>query len=209
MTDRAAESVNSEKSEVGRQGILNAAALLFRQHGYSGVSLRAVAQGAGIKAGSIYYHFASKDEIVTEILNAGILAVHTEVIAAVDALPDTAPAATVIHAALRGHLRSLLEHGDYTSANVRIFGQVPEAVRDANLSARRSYETYLDGLLSALQAEGGLRGDIQISRIRLMLIGALNATLEWFDPAKGGVDALADDYADILLNGLLAQNGAR
>lgn len=205
MTDRTA---TSEKSEVGRQGILNAAALLFRQHGYSGVSLRAVAQGAGIKAGSIYYHFASKDEIVTEILNAGILAVHTEVIAAVDALPADAPAATVIHAAVRGHLRSLLEHGDYTSANVRIFGQVPEAVRDANLVARRSYETYLDGLLTDLQADGGLRKGIPISRFRLMLIGALNATLEWFDPAKGGVDALADDYADILLNGLLAQNGA-
>ena len=205
MTDRTA---TSEKSEVGRQGILNAAALLFRQHGYSGVSLRAVAQGAGIKAGSIYYHFASKDEIVTEILNAGILAVHTEVIAAVDALPADAPAATVIHAAVHGHLRSLLEHGDYTSANVRIFGQVPEAVRDANLVARRSYETYLDGLLTDLQADGGLRKDIPISRFRLMLIGALNATLEWFDPAKGGVDALADDYADILLNGLLAQNGA-
>lgn len=205
----ANRTASSEKSEVGRQGILNAAAMLFRQHGYSGVSLRAVAEGAGIKAGSIYYHFGSKDEIVTEILNAGIHAVHTEVIAAVDALPADAPASTVIHAAVRGHLRSLLEHGDYTSANVRIFGQVPEAVRDANLSARRSYETYLDGLLTNLQADGGLRKDIPISRFRLMLIGALNATLEWFDPAKGGVDALADDYADILLNGLLARNGAK
>ena len=212
MSDHATKTTNTEKSEVGRQGILNAAALLFRQHGYSGVSLRAIAQGAGIKAGSIYYHFASKDEIVTEILNAGILAVHTKVVAAVDALPDGAPAATVIHAAVRGHLRTLLEHGDYTSANVRIFGQVPPAVRDANLSARRDYETYLDTLLANLQAGGGLRRDVNISRFRLMLIGALNATLEWFDPAKGGVDALADDYADILLNGLLnsplAQNGA-
>ena len=36
-----------------------------------------------------------------------------------------------------------------------------------------------------------------------MLIGALNATLEWFDPSRGGVDALASAYADVFLNGML------
>ena len=198
---------NTEKPEVGRAGILNAAASLFRQHGYGAVSLRAIAQAAGIKAGSIYYHFASKDVIVTEILNAGILAVHTEVVAAVDAVPVGAPADAIIRATLRGHLRTLLEHGDYTSANVRIFGQVPPAVRDANLSARRDYEKYLDGLLSDLQARGAIRSDVNIGRFRLMLIGALNATLEWFDPAKGSAEKLADDYADTFLYGILTQTG--
>ena len=82
----SAALTNTIKSEVGREGILDAAASLFRQRGYGAVSLRSIAQAAGIKAGSIYYHFASKDEIVTEILNAGILAVHAEVVAAVDAV---------------------------------------------------------------------------------------------------------------------------
>lgn len=199
---------HKDKIEVGRTGILNAAASMFRQHGYGGVSLRAIADAAGIKAGSIYYHFASKDEIVIEVLNAGILAVHTEVCAAVDILPAGASADAIIRAALRGHLRTLLEHGDYTSANVRIFGQVPPAVRDANLSARRAYEKHLDDLLLDLQAGGAIRSDVNISRFRLMLIGALNATLEWFDPSRGGIEALADDYADTFLNGILTQTGA-
>jgi len=198
---------HKDRIEVGRTGVLNAAAALFRQYGYGGVSLRAIANAAGIKAGSIYYHFASKDEIVIEILNAGILAVHTEVCAAVGALPTEASADAIIRAALRGHLRTLLEHGDYTSANVRIFGQVPPAVRDANLSARRAYEKYLDDLLLDLQADGAIRSDINISRFRLMLIGALNATLEWFDPQQGGAEALADNYADYFLNGILNQTG--
>ena len=198
---------NAIKSEVGREGILDAAASLFRQRGYGAVSLRSIAQAAGIKAGSIYYHFASKDEIVTEILNVGILAVHAEVVAAVDALPAWASADVIFRAALRGHLRTLLEHGDYTSANVRIFGQVPPAVRDANLSVRRDYEKYLDVLLSKLQADGVIRSDVNIGRFRLMLIGALNATLEWFDPAKGSAEELADDYADAFLYGILNQTG--
>jgi len=196
---------NTIKSEVGREGILDAAASLFRQRGYGAVSLRSIAQATGIKAGSIYYHFGSKDEIVTEILNAGIVAVHTEVIAAVNAVPAWASADVIIRAALRGHLRTLLEHGDYTSANVRIFGQVPPAVRDANLSVRRDYEKYLDLLLLKFQADGAIRSDVNISRFRLMLIGALNATLEWFDPAKGSAEELADDYANAFLYGILNQ----
>ena len=160
-----------------------------------------------MKAGSIYYHFASKDAIVTEILDAGIQAVHTEVRASIEALPADASAETILRTALRGHLRTLLEHGDYTSANVRIFGQVPPAVRDANLAVRRDYEKYLDDLLSNLQASGAIRPDVNIGRFRLMLIGALNATLEWFDPTKGDAEALADDYADTFLIGILNQTG--
>lgn len=196
-----------KKPEVGRAGILNAAAEQFRQRGYGAVSLRTIAEVAGIKAGSIYYHFASKDAIVAEILDAGILAVHTEVRASVEALPADASAETILRTVLRGHLCTLLEHGDYTSANVRIFGQVPPAVRDANLAVRRDYEKYLDSLLSDLQTKGAIRNDVNIGRFRLMLIGALNATLEWFDPLKGGAEALADDYADTFLHGILNQTG--
>jgi len=198
---------NTEKREVGRAGILKAAASLFRQYGYGAVSLRAIAEAAGIKAGSIYYHFDSKDAIVTEILDAGIVAVHEEARAAVLALPDDAAPEVIFRAAIRGHLRALLEHGDYTSANVRIFGQVPAAVRDANLPVRKAYEKYLDDLLSGLQASGAIREDVNLSRLRLLLIGALNATLEWFDPKQGGAEALADDYTEIFLNGIFNKTG--
>ena len=44
-----------------REEILAAAARLFRQQGYATTTLRQIAEAAGIKAGSIYYHFGSKD----------------------------------------------------------------------------------------------------------------------------------------------------
>lgn len=40
---------------------------LFAQHGYSNVSMRDIAKTAGIKAGSIYYHFESKETILETI----------------------------------------------------------------------------------------------------------------------------------------------
>ncbi|MGY9036346.1 MAG: TetR/AcrR family transcriptional regulator [Rhodobacterales bacterium] len=197
----------AENAEVGRTGILDAAALLFGRQGYGAVSLRMIAEAAGIKAGSIYYHFASKDDIITEILDAGIQAVHDEVRDRVVALNADASARDVFRAVLRGHLCALLEHGDYTSANVRIFGQVPPVVRDANLPVRRAYEAFLDNLLSELQVRDAIRSDVNLPRFRLLLIGALNATLEWFDPQKGSAEDLADDYADTFLNGILTQSG--
>jgi len=197
------------RQKVGRDGILDVAARLFREHGYAHVTLRKIAQAAGIKAGSIYYHFGSKDEIVVAILDAGIAVVHEQMHQAVSALPAGSGGATILRAAIRAHLRALLDFSDYTSANVRIFGQVPQGVRDANLPVRRAYEAEWDALLSGLQAQGALRADLDIRRFRLMLIGALNATLEWFDPDRGSADALSDTYADIFLDGILTRTGGQ
>ena len=168
----------AQNAEVGRTGILDAAALLLGRQGYGAVSLRMIAEAAGIKAGD-----------------------------RVAALSADAPARDVFRAVLRGHLCALLEHGAYTSANVRIFGQVPPVVRDANLPVRRAYEAFLDNLLSELKVRDAIRSDVNLPRFRLLLIGALNATLEWFDPQKGSAEDLADDYADTFLNGILSQSG--
>ena len=198
--------VTADRKEVrdaGRVSILNAAARLFREQGYAAVSLRAIASAAGMKAGSIYYHFASKDLIVVEILNGGILAVHERVSEAIAGLPDDAPVEEILRAGIRGHLEALFEHGDFTSANVRIFGQVPENVRTVSLPTRRDYDKFWDDLLAKLQSAGKIKQDVDLRIFRLLLIGALNATLEWFDRTRGGTSALADQYADFLLNGLL------
>jgi AcrR family transcriptional regulator len=193
------------RNPIGRDGILNVAARLFREQGYGPVSLRKIAEAAGMKAGSIYYHFGSKDEIVLAILDEGIWTVHEKMRQAVSDQSGSGDAEAILRAAIGAHLRALLDVSDYSSANVRIFGQVPPSVRDANLPARRAYEAQWDGLLNRLQKEGVLRSDVDIRRLRLMLIGALNAILEWFDPQRGSAEALASAYADVFLNGILEQ----
>ncbi len=207
MSDAATVNGRPEpqRGPVGRKGVLDVAARLFREQGYGAVSLRKIAAEAGIKAGSIYYHFGSKDEIVVAILDEGILAVHESMKRAVEDQPADAGAGALLRAAIGAHLRALLDVSDYSSANVRIFGQVPQSVRDANLPVRRAYEAEWDAVLARLQQRGELRADLDIRRLRLMLIGALNATLEWFDPARGSADTLASAYADVFLNGLLEQ----
>ncbi len=204
MAQNTAIKVNeTSRSAVGRDGVLDIAARLFREQGYGSVSLRKIAEAAGIKAGSIYYHFGSKDEIVAAVLDAGIQVVHESMREAVSELPEGTGPEAILRAAIGAHLRALLDVCDYSSANVRIFGQVPQSVRDANLPTRGAYEAEWDALLSRLQNVGALKSDVDIRRLRLMLIGALNATLEWFDPDRGSAEALSCTYADVFLNGIL------
>jgi AcrR family transcriptional regulator len=53
-----------------RTAILNAAYNLFLRQGYHGTSMRQIAQQAGIALGGIYNHFASKEELFTQVLLA-------------------------------------------------------------------------------------------------------------------------------------------
>ena len=198
----AAAPAPADKADATRRRILDAAAAVFRESGYAAASLRTIASAAGLQAGSIYYHFDSKQAIVTAILNAGIRAVHAEVARSFAALDADASCQRVIRACVHAHLRALFEFSDYTSANVRIYGQVPEEARKANRKYRRDYESLWSRILQHVVEHGGARDGVDLKAFRLLLIGSLNATLEWFDARHGDLAQLADSYADILLYGL-------
>jgi AcrR family transcriptional regulator len=197
--------VTAPEEYSSRTRILDCAAKLFRNKGYGATSLRDIAAESGMKAGSLYYHFASKDEIVVDILNTGVQKVNDAVRRAVSALPETASRADVLNTAIHEHLRALHEADDYTSANVRIFGQVPQSVREAHGEVRRTYETYWIKLLTMAAESGTLREDLDPHLIMPMLLSSLNATLEWFDPKKGPVERVAAAFSDLVLRGMASE----
>ncbi|WP_378178445.1 TetR/AcrR family transcriptional regulator [Aquimarina sp. SS2-1] len=56
------------KQESRKQEIINAAAILFKEKGYSAVTMRDLATTMGIKAASLYNHIQSKQEILSTII---------------------------------------------------------------------------------------------------------------------------------------------
>ena len=195
------------RGERSRAGILSAAARLFRQQGYAAVSLRNIATEAGMKAGSIYHHFESKEQIVEEVLNIGVESVFNNVRQAVEALPEGSDHPTRIRAAITAHLQAMHAHSNYTSAYVRIFWQLPDTVRQTNVAIRLAYEGYWRDLLEAARQDGYIQPGTNLTIFRRFLFGALNASMEWFDLELGDVDTIASDYADILLRGLSSGPG--
>ena len=185
---------------VVRQQVLDTAARLFREDGYSAVSLRGIAAACGMQAGSLYYHFTSKDEIVSEILRRGVEHVYGAVREAVEALPDDTPPLRLIGVATETHLRMLLELQDYTSANIRIFGQVPRAVRERHIALRDEYEAFWAKLLRRAVPQASGRRHLTVARF--FLIGAMNSALEWYRPDGDSIQVLAQSLTHILLFGL-------
>lgn len=55
-----------------REDILDHAARLFTSRGYAGTSTRDIADAVGIRQSSLYYHFADKGEILSELLDQTI-----------------------------------------------------------------------------------------------------------------------------------------
>ena len=195
----------AEVDSATRERVLLEAARLFRHHGYSATTLREVADAAGIKAGSIYYHFESKEQILGEVMDKGIQVVAAAVRERVDALPQSATARLRIAAAIEGHLWGLLHHGDFTSANIRIYGQIPTAAKNRHRLVRRSYADYWDRLLEDAMKRGELRPDSSTAVVRLFVIGALNWTVEWYNPQKGSFQDFVKQITAIVFDGILSR----
>lgn len=54
--------------ETRKQQIINTAATLFKEKGYSAVTMRDIATAMGIKASSLYNHISSKQDILSSII---------------------------------------------------------------------------------------------------------------------------------------------
>ena len=63
---RSAPSQRSGLS--GREQILDAAGRMFSEQGYGAASTRKIAMAVGVKQASLYYHFASKEDILAGLL---------------------------------------------------------------------------------------------------------------------------------------------
>ena len=68
-----ARVLKEQKHDDGRRGdIVRAAAKLFRDKGYDGASMRAIANAVGMQCGSPFYHFASKQDILVAVVEEGL-----------------------------------------------------------------------------------------------------------------------------------------
>lgn len=183
-----------------RRQILDAAALLLRQ-GYDAATTRAIAKQVGIKAGSIYHHYASKDDIVSAVVNEGVRVVHDAVVEALEKLgPDATPRQR-LQAAIKAHLLSLLEHSDYTSASIRAFAFLPASVQDGCRAERRRYEEIWRGLVGEAAAAGLIEPTVSQDAVRLLILGAVNWAGEWYRPERMGIDEIAQHFAASILRG--------
>jgi len=201
--DNSQIDVGLSKSERTRSDILAAAAHLFRHEGYYATTMRDIAQESGIEAGSIYYHFGSKDQILSEVLDIGVRAMHGRVSEIIQSAKDESTGFRETFALLiETHLTYLLTTSDYTSANIRNYPMLSDEARAPHRDLRASYAQVWSDFLEDAKSANLLRKDISVSAIRQFVLSAMNWTVEWYDVDKYPVRVLSERMSNLILDGM-------
>lgn len=159
---------------------MDATARVVGRRGYAGTRLSEVAAEAGLQAAAIYYHFASREELVEAVIREGTTQVNTHVREALQALPADTDPLDRVEVAVEAHLRVTLGMSDYTIAAVRNSRQLPDEMRDSIGLAEEEYGAVWRELITTAHAEGRLRADADPYLTRMLIFGALNWAAEWW-----------------------------
>ena len=174
MTTDAGERVTT-KGDRTRRRLLDAAAAELARNGLAGASIGTIAAAAGLRTGSVYFHFPSKDELIAEVLEVGLRETLVHLDEALAAVPVYGDPAARLRAAIRAHATAVRELGDYTRVVL-----APLAVGDGAAATtfhrlRRSYLHRWTALVTEAQRAGVIAAEPEPRLLRDLLIGAVNA----------------------------------
>jgi AcrR family transcriptional regulator len=188
--------LTGEAPLLAREHLLAVAAREFSRKGFARTSIRDIAQTAGIQPGSVYYHFASKDDLFVAAHTAGMREVARAVEAAVAASRDPWQRLEI---ACTVHIQHLVSGNDltvWTGASLFLFNS-PEMQRQLR-AERDRFETLYRRLIDALPLPGGVDRHL----LRLQLLGALNWTRTWYRPGKRTPAEIARHLVKVLRESL-------
>ena len=193
------------KSIERRQRILDAAARALADYGYSEAKLSDIAQEAGTHAGSIYYYFPSREDLVKEVMLTSLDRM-IKFPGSVDEEIAKQPPIDQILAFIRLVVEQTLAPNDhYFRAYMRNGNQVPETIRVVIEARRQHMRRTLAQLLRDAQAAQQVPAHLDAGIVAQFLIGATNWVGTWYDPAGPySVGEIADTFLDLALNGILS-----
>jgi TetR/AcrR family transcriptional regulator, cholesterol catabolism regulator len=201
VADPAAVAHASNKFGRTRTRILDATARLLSEGGYAATSVSGIAAAAQLKAGSLYYYFDSKDELIYEVLRLGTARSFDHVRHALAGLEPGAGAALRLRVAMQAHLESLDSQGHYSIAGLRILEQAPETIRRRQYANQRAYGEFWHELLSAAQGTGVIDADLDPVTVRLVVFGAMNSVIDWPRPVRKRAEEVAETMLRLIQRG--------
>jgi len=176
-----------------RVDLVNAAARLFRKKGFDATSTRDIAAAVGMHSGSPFYHFKSKGALLYAVMEEGMRSALQRQAGALQSAGlsiDDAPA--LLRLLVRNHFGVLLGPGsDFIPVMLYESRSITSRQRASLAKLQSDYEAVWEPVLEALAKAGQLKGPVKLAR--LLMFGALNWSVQWFDAKK---PATLDDLTD-------------
>jgi TetR/AcrR family transcriptional regulator, cholesterol catabolism regulator len=182
--------------------IVQAAAKLFRKHGFAGVSMREIADAVQLSKAGLYHHCPSKEGLLAEMMRvAGELLL--EQLAATRKIAGSPHER--IHAFLESRLQLVAEYRDLFAI---IFQERPLLSGVTFGDVAKSAEKYRVGvrqLLQEAQIAGELRSDVDIHLLMLAIDGMTGWACLWYQPeGKQRPETIAEAFWSFLVQGVLS-----
>jgi AcrR family transcriptional regulator len=194
------------KRERKIEAIHAAAARRFAENGYHGTRMADIAADLDMQAGSLYYYFDSKEELLVAIIESRVGRA-VEYLRSVVAGEETG--ADKIRAAVEGHLRAFQDDADiYSIFNFERLADIsPELAAKVDRPGRE-YEALWGAVIDQGIATGELRQGLDTRVIVKAIVGLCNSVLLWYRPdGKRTIDEIAAEYADLVLGGIAIGEG--
>jgi AcrR family transcriptional regulator len=185
-----------------REVILREAAELFARQGVAATTVREIADAAGILSGSLYHHFASKDDIVDAVLSTFLTDLRKRYD---EVLGSDGDVATRLRGLVVASLETVAEHPRATEiyqndAHRLAADNGYPYVEESAKAVRAAWV----GLLEEGRASGAFRRDVPVKVMYPLLRDGLWLTARWFRPTKAyGHEQLATDYWRMFSGGLI------
>ncbi len=192
----------SDPADVRRRS-LEEATRLFVEHGYHGISMRAIAEQAGLSKAGLYYHFRDKEDLFLAILTANI-----EQIEAIVAQARAEELTT--RARISRILSNIGARAPEQRAIIRLASQeLSELSPQARQTFVQLYHQRFTGQIEAVLVDGIAAADIRPVDTRLatwILLGMMfpffyPANIQHLAPAEHSIELMVSIFFDgIALN---------
>jgi AcrR family transcriptional regulator len=175
--------------------LLSAALSLFARRGFAGTSIRDIAAEAGLTSAALYSHFASKEQVLVELLRAGHEEHHARLRRALLETGDDPEAQ--LRAVVSAHVRFHAEHPVLATVCNEELHALPAPLVDPVLAIRSQSEHLLQDVVERGVARG--RFDPPHVWMTTAAIGGMGIRVAtWFRQDRGiDVDDVASTYAEL------------
>ena len=196
MTEKTrAREEGLHRSDNRRQELMAAAAHLFNQRGYDATSMRDIAREAGMLAGSMYYHFSSKEDLIVATYEEGKRLISTAVLEAIDGVED--PWERLTQAAI-AHMNTLFGGNNFSILLCADISRTAPTLRSRLIEIRDSYDKLFRDLIEDLP----LAEDMDKGLLRLNLLGSLNWSTSWYRPGGQTPAQIGAFFVKVMRDGL-------
>lgn len=196
-----ARNPDETKFQLQRLRMLKAAAYCFNQKGYSGTSLKDVANILGLTDAALYYYVRNKEELVYQCY---VRAAEVGREAMDRAVAETSTGFDMVERYIRYHIEYMVDD----RGPIAIMSEIPSlnpAHRDEVLEFSRQHSLRFESLLEKGITDGSIAPcDVRMTGNSIM--GSINWIPKWFHGDADVAQRILDEIPAILVRGLRPAN---